>query len=94
MNRLFLLSILFSILIVLSCFASTSYSKPIIKNEKNESDVLLKSNFLRLLFVGPEEDILIRNIVKRQTTGQIIKVRKPTLSLHSHHQDVNSDHSS
>jgi hypothetical protein len=52
---------------------------------------LLKSNFLRLLFEGSEEDILIRNIVKRQTTGQVVRVRKPPLSLHSDHQDINSD---
>ncbi len=87
MNRSLLLSILFAIFIVLSCFPSTSYSKPI----KNESNVLLKSNFLRLLFEGSEEDILIRNIVKRQTTGQVVRVRKPPLSLHSDHQDINSD---
>jgi len=81
--------ILFAFLIILSCLTSCSHSKPIVR----ESELTLKTkNFLKLLFDGSEEDILIKNIVKRQTTGQIIKVRKPTLSLRDDYQDLIIDY--
>ena len=90
MNSTNLMPILFAFLVILMSFPSNCSSKPIESNTNNDLIVGSKiARYLMRLMVTPLENNSVKHIVKRQTTGYQIKVRKPTLSLHN--QNKNED---